>query len=186
MYYPNRFGLSKELGQAISNIISQKEGSNYICKTIAVTIKSPEHKRFNEATPVDPWNSYGPGYKTLDIMETKTILEKYGRWVKGIIPEKKHNYLIVMSQESYQLFSELFFMTKEEIELALQKLSVIHKEYSGDFNADILTEKFPYLQNLFSYLDEWREKTGRVTVDTKVLNKGLKKTLGYSKPTIRQ
>lgn len=181
--YFNQFNLSNELAQSISSIISQKEKEEYICKIISVTI--PEHKGLVFRSPLDGYIPYGGGLLALNGAQMQDICEKYGKYVEGTIPAEEHSFLAVMKKDDHKSFSELSFKSKEEIERALQSLSVIFKEYNGIFDSRALSQRFPYLQDFFDSLDEWRAQTERVTIDKNVLEKKLKKSLGTTKSNIR-
>jgi hypothetical protein len=45
------------------------------------------------------------------------------------------------------------------------------------FDSRTLSEKFPYLQDFFTSINNWRAQTGRVTIDDNVLNESTKRTL---------
>lgn len=182
--YYNQFNLSDELAQSISSIISQKENADYVCSTILVTI--PEHRGLVFSSPLDGYGPWGGGLNALSGAQIQVINEKYGKYVEGTIPAKEYAFLVVMKNEAYQSFSELSFESEAEIEGALKALSVIHKEYDGVFDSSIFTQKFPYLQEFFGYLDEWRSEKGRVTVDNDILNNGIKKTLSIGRRTIKK
>lgn len=59
--------------------------------------------------------------------------------------------------------------------MALKRLGVFVEEYNGIFDSRTLSTKFPYLQDFFTSLDDWRAQTGRVTIDDNVLNESTKK-----------
>ena len=61
--------------------------------------------------------------------------------------------------------------------MALKRLGVFVEEYNGIFDSRTLSTKFPYLQDFFTSLDDWRAQTSRVTTDDNVLNESTKKTL---------
>ena len=61
--------------------------------------------------------------------------------------------------------------------MALQLLCVFVEEYNGIFDSRTLSEKFPYLQEFFTSIDNWRAQKYRVTIDDNVLNESTKKTL---------
>ena len=61
--------------------------------------------------------------------------------------------------------------------MALKRLGAFVEEYNGIFDSRTLSTKFPYLQDFFTSLDDWRAQTGRVTIDDNVLNESTKKTL---------
>ncbi len=61
--YYNQFNLSKELAESISTIVSQKEETDYTCKSLVVTI--PEHRELVFKSPLDGYNSYGGGLNAL-------------------------------------------------------------------------------------------------------------------------
>lgn len=86
-----------------------------------------------------------------------------------------------MKDESYKKISKLSFKSREEIDMALQLLSVFVQEYNGIFDSRTLSEKFPYLQDFFTNIDDWRAQTGKVTIDDNVLNESAKRTLSKRK-----
>lgn len=61
--------------------------------------------------------------------------------------------------------------------MALKRLGVFVEEYNGIFDSRTLSTKFPYLQDFFTNIDDWRTQTCRVTIDDNVLNESTKKTL---------
>ena len=82
-----------------------------------------------------------------------------------------------MNNESYKKISKLSFKSRDEINMALQLLSVFSQEYDGIFDSRTLSEKFPYLQDFFTSINNWRTQTGRVTIDDNVLNESTKRIL---------
>jgi len=173
--YYNQFNLSEQLSQALSRIISKKEEEDYICKVLTLAI--PEHKGMVFQSPLTNEDICRPGASALSGAQINEINEKYGRYIEGIIPEETYSFLVVMNNDSYKKISELSFKSRNEINMALQLLSVFSQEYNVIFDSTILTEKFPYLQEFFSDLDNWRAQTGRVTIDDNVLNESTKRTL---------
>ncbi len=177
--YYNQFYLSKELSKAISYIISQKEGTDYICRTIVVTI--PEHKGEVFISPLNNYNAWGGGLNALSGAQRRVIDEKYGRYVEGTIAEENYPYLVVMDKDSFKRFSKLSFKSKNKIKKALDTLSTFcfeYDEYDGlIFDSRILSAKFPYLQAIFELLDKWRAETGRVTVDDDILKISINEVL---------
>jgi len=177
--YYNKFNLSNELAQSISSIISQKENVDYICTAIVVTI--PEHRGLVFSSPLDGYNAYGGGLNALSGAQINAINEKYGKYVEGTIPAENYAFLIVMDNDSLQTFSKFSFKSYDEIKRTLDVLSIFNAEYNGIFDSRTLSQKFPYLQDFFDSLDEWRAKTGRVTIDDDILESSAKKVLNISK-----
>jgi len=177
--YYNQFNLSNELSQAISTIISKKENDDYVCKILTLTI--PEHKGIVFHSPLDGYNPYGGGLNALSGAQINEINEKYGRYIEGTIPEENYSFFVVMKDDSYKKISKLSFKSKDEINMALELLGVFVEEYDGIFDSRILSKKFPYLQDFFSGIDDWRAQTGRVTIDDNVLNESAKRTLSKRK-----
>ena len=99
--------------------------------------------------------------------------KRYEKSIQGI----NHSFLVVMNDESYKSLSKLSFKNKDEINMALQILSVFSQEYNGIFDSTTLTESFPYLHDFFTSLDNWRAQTGRVTIDDDVLCESIKRVL---------
>lgn len=177
--YYNQFNLSNELSQAISTIISNKENDNYVCKILTLTIL--EHKGMVFQSPLTNEQICRPGCSALSGAQINEINEKYGRYIEGIIPEENYSFLVIMKEESYEKISKLSFKSKDEINMALQLLGIFVQEYNGIFDSRALSEKFPYLQDFFTSIDDWRAQTGRVTIDDNVLNESTKKTLCKTK-----
>ncbi len=173
--YFNQFNLSNKLAESISFIISQKEGTNYICKSLVVTI--PEHKGLVFSSPLDGYNGWGGGINALNGAEMNAINNKYGKYIKKTIPKKDYTYLIVTDNESLETFSKFSFKSEDEIKGALDTLSIFYSKYDGTFDSRSLIEKFPYLKNLFDRLDEWRSENNRVTLDDDILSESVEKTL---------
>lgn len=173
--YYNQFNLTNELANSISAIISKKEGTNYICKSIIVTVS--DHKGLVFYSPLDNVSFYGGGLKALSGAQIAAINEKYGKWEEGTIPEVGYHFMIIMDIESFEKFSEYTFENKEQIEVALKYYSAYSVKYDGTFDANILCQKFPYLKGFFGRLDDWRAETGRVTLDDSVLERSMKKSL---------
>lgn len=181
--YYNQFNLSNELAQSISSIISQNENADYVCQSIVVTI--PEHRGLVFSSPLKGYHAYGGGLNAFNGAEINAINEKYGKYVEGTIPAEDYTFLVVMDNESLQTFSKLSFRSYDEIERALDVLSVFSTKYDGIFDSRTLSQKFPYLQVFFDSLDEWRAETGRVIIDDDILESSVKKTLTISKQGAR-
>lgn len=173
--YYNQFNLSNELSQAISTIISKKENDDYVCKILTLTI--PVHKGMVFHSPLTNEDICRPGYSALSGAQINEINEKYGRYIEGTIPEENYSFFVVMKDESYKRISKLSFKSKDEINMALQLLCVFVEEYNGIFDSRTLSEKFPYLQEFFTSIDNWRAQKYRVTIDDNVLNESTKRTL---------
>lgn len=173
--YYNQFNLSDQLSKTISKIISKVEKDDCVCKVLTLTI--PEHKGLVFQSPLTNEDICRPGYSALSGAQINEINEKYGKYVEGTIPEENYSFFVVMKNEFYKKISKQTFKNKEEIKVALQLLSVFSQEYNGIFDSRDLTKKFPYLQEFFTVLDNWRAQTGRVTIDDNVLTEGAKRTL---------
>lgn len=171
--YYNQFNLSNNLAQAISFIISQKENADYICKNILVTI--PEHQRLVFSSRLDGYNPWGGGLNALSGAQMAAIYKKEGKYIEKTIPKQVYSYMVIMENNAYETFSKLTFENKNQIEKTLQALSTFYQEYDGIFNSNTLCENFSYLKDFFTYLDEWRALTGRVTFDDDVLETGISK-----------
>jgi len=180
--YYNQFNLSNELSHSISSIISQKEKDNYVCKIITVTI--PEHKGLVLHSPFDRYEPSGPGFLALHGAQIQAINEKFGYYTKGTIPAEEYHFFVVMKREELESFSKLSFDDRNKIKKTLQSHSVVCEGYFGIFDSRTLIQSFPYLQDFFNYLDEWRAETGRITIDSDVLEKGMKKTLSITKKAL--
>ena len=165
--YQNKFSLTSNLAETLSKIISKKEETDYICKLVSVTI--PKNK--NISSRIDE------GYNALNSAHVRKIKKLKGKKSKGPIYGKKYSYLIVVKKDEYLILSTMTFKNNEELYKTLEGISVIFEEYTGDFDAEIFKEKFPYLRNFFTTLDEWREETERVSLSNSILKEGCKKTL---------
>ena len=157
--YYNQFNLSNELAEAISYIISQKEGINCVCTQLIVEI--PEHK---EKVLQYPINKQGSLESELKVQLTN---------IK--IPKRNYAYIVIINNDALQLFKQLTFNSQEEIELSLANLSMFYSSYDGIFNSREICTTFPYLNIFFKRLDEWRANNDRVTLDNDVLNDEIKK-----------
>ena len=173
--YYNQFNLSEQLSQALSKIISKKEDDDYVCRILNLAI--PEHKGMVFHSPLTNEDICRPGYSALSGAQINDINEKYGKYIEGTIPEENYSFFVVMKEESYKKISKLSFKSRDEINMALQLLSVFSQEYGGIFDSRTLSEKFPYLQDFFTSIDDWRAQTGRVTIDDNILNESIKRTL---------
>lgn len=167
--YLNKFIMTNELSNLISSIISKYENNAYICEVLRVTI--PEHKGLVYKSPLDNYVSYGGGLNALSGAQMREIEEKYGEHVVGIIPEETLSFLIIMKSDSYKEFKEMSFDNKESVQSTLNSLCDVCLEYTGHFDSSDLVIKFPYLEELFNYLNDWREANNRATIDDKVLRK---------------
>jgi len=177
--YYNQFNMSDELAQTVTSIVNQKEETDYLCKAISVTI--PEHSGLVFSSPLAGYEPWGGGLNALSGAQIHAINEKYGKYVDGTIPAEKYDFIVVMENNAYQTFSKLSFRSKDEINKALEALSIMYVEYYGFFDSNVFKERFPYLEDFFASIDEWRAETGRVTIDSDVLQKSYEKTLKKAK-----
>lgn len=177
--YYNQFNLTTQLAKSISSIISEKENEDYICKIITITI--PEHQGLVFHSPLTNEEICRPGALALSGAQIQAINKEYGKYVIGTIPAADYSFLVVIKNDAYEAFSQLSFKSKDEIVKALNFFSVISEEYNGIFNAQTLIQTFPYLQEFFASLDEWRAENARVTIDNSVLEKGMRRTLRITK-----
>ena len=182
--YCNQFNLSNELAQAISSIISKKEKDNYVCKIITFT--TPEHRGTFFRSPLTNDEICRPGFSALNGAQIQTINEEYGYSSEGIIPLEENSFFVIMRSDDLKIFSELSLDDKNKMEAVLKAYSYICESYFGIFDSKRLIQSFPYLQDFFLYLDKWRAKTGRVTVDDDVLENGMRKVLVINKNNVRK
>lgn len=173
--YHNQFHMTDELAQTITNIVSQKEKADYLCKAISVHI--PEHKGLVFSSPLDGYEPWGGGLKALSGAQIQAINEKYGKYILGTIPAEEYDFIVIMENKAYQAFSKLSFESEKEIESELVSANAFFFRYNGIFNATYFKDRFPYLEDFFASIDEWRAETGRVTIDDDVLQQSYKKTL---------
>lgn len=158
--------------------------ADYVCQSILVTI--PKHPGLIFISPLDRYNSYGGGLNALSGAQIRAINDKYGKYVEGVIPAENYAFLTIMDSNSLEIFSKVSFKSKNGIKRKLKSLSIFYTEYDGIFDSRILIQRFPYLQEFFNVLDEWRLETGRVTLDNDILQIAIKKTLGSQKCKFRK
>ncbi len=166
--YYNQFYLSNKLSQSISSIISKREKDNYVCKIVTVTI--PEHQGVVFHSPLTNDEICRPGALALSGAQIHAINEECGWYSGGTIPAEAYTFFVVMKSEEFEVFSKLSFDDRNKIKETLLSHSIICESYFGSFDSRTLTQTFPYLQDFFNYLEEWRAETGRVTIDDEVLN----------------
>lgn len=181
--YYNQFHMTNELAQTITSIINQNEGADYLCKAISVTI--PKHKGLVFSSPLNDYNPWGGGLNALSGAQIHDINEKYGKYVEGNIPAEEYDFIAVMENNAYQAFSKLSFRSEDEIKRALETLTVMFVKYYGTFDSNVFNERFPYLEDFFASIDEWRAETGRITIDSDVLQQGYKKVLSRSRQNVK-
>ncbi len=174
--YYNQFHMTDELAQTITSIVNQKEEANYVCKIISATI--PEH--------TEEVYGYTGGVEGLSGADIAFRNEHYGRFYKTKIPTQEYEYIAVMESIAYQAFSKLSFRSDDEIKRALEALTVMFVKYDGIFDSNVFKERFPYLEDFFASIDEWRAETGRVTIDSDVLQQGYEKVLSRSSQSVRK
>lgn len=165
--YYNQFNLADNLARTLSEMISKIESSSYVCRVLNVTIS--EHEGLIFRSPLDNYNPWGGGIMALSGAQIQAVNEKYGWYDKGMIPEETYSFMVVIEKDSLELFNQMSFDDAEKIEDVLKSLTVYVQKYFGIFNAQDLVQQFPYLKDFFESIDEWRVKTGRVTVDDDVL-----------------
>jgi len=175
--YYNQFNLSNELAQSISTIISEKEGTDYICTSLVVTI--PEH---NKSVFQEPYKyvtySHDPIHPGRAKIDVKT---EPSRYVEKKFRAEEYSYLVVMDMQSFKAFSKLKFKSENEIQRALNKLSIFNIEYDGIFDSRWLIKKFSYLEKFFDNLDNWRAEAGKVTLDDDILSECMMHDYNVSK-----
>ena len=91
-----------------------------------------------------------------------------------------------MDKNTYSSLSSFIFKSKEEIETKLENMCAVYAEYDGVFSPYLFEEKFPYLQEFFNYLEDWREKTGRVLIEDNVLEEGYKLIINDMNRTLKK
>ena len=168
MEYTNQFNLNNELQRAINLIISKYE-NDLSLEMLDITI--PEHTKYGP-TIREPFTfaSIGMGglrystyYKDVDTSET--------------IPEKKFHFLVVIKKANSLVIPSIHFESYSSIEKTLNNLTELYVEYDGIFNCNIFYKKFPYLKTFFDYLNNYREKNNRVTIDKDVIKQAIRVTL---------
>ncbi len=162
--YNNRFYMTNELEEALSKIISEKEKKDYVCKKISVTI--PEHTK-----EVYGYTGNVTGMSGADI----AYMDKhYGHPYVRRIPAQDYTYIVVMEHQAYQYFNQFSFKDVQGIEGALKALSIFFNSYYEYFNSKIFYEKFPYLENFFTALNDMRTELGEVDIKEDVLQRVMK------------
>ena len=170
MEYKNQFNLSEQLATTISKIISRREKEPYICQIIRFQV--PEQKITVMTSPAESWTNWGG--PSLSGAVIRAIKEEYGRPMETVQSAYDITYLVVIKKENLDILSTLTFTNKKEIEEQLDTYASVREEYNGIFDSTIFYSEFPYLEDFFSYLDIWRESTGRVTLDNDVLKKSMR------------
>ena len=168
--YHNQFNVTGKFSQALSIIISEKEGANYICGILK--FNSRAHKEWiKEATEDLPHVPTLSSYKYLDetFIESKETAKK----------AKPYTYFVVIEQETYRVFSSITsaFSKQENVDNALSILCPVSQEYNGVLDVTKLEEKYPYLEIFFDYLDTWRMNNDRATLEDNVIDEATTKTL---------
>ena len=165
--YANQFHLTDELATALTKLISKKEGKDYVCKMINVTIPQHQEEVFG----------YRGGVEGLSGAEIAYRTEKYGQFYLTTVPETGYNYVVVMDRSAYEHFQTLSFEDVGEINTALRILCKFVDVYNGVISAKDFCEKFPYLEEFFVSLDKWRAENKRATIDDEILNDSYRKVL---------
>lgn len=182
--YYNQFHLDDNLKNAISQIVSKKEGKEYVCKTVGFIVGS--HRDLVFTSDLDILVPYGGGLNALSGAERAAIEEKYGKHVYETIPEKTCSYIILIEKELYNRLIKISrFKSQDEIEGILSFTADVVIRYIGFFEpyrAMNFTYKFPYLKSFFNELDEWRASEGRTTIDDKILNACVEHAINEDTP----
>ena len=90
---------------------------------------------------------------------------------------KKFSFIAIGDKSMLDIVLSMEFKSLDEIDRALKALSDIHYIYEGIFNSKSFVQRFLYLESFFNEIDEWREKTGRVTIDDDILNAAVKRCI---------
>ncbi len=167
--YNDQFNLTDKLAQTVTNILRKKENTDYLCKVISITI--PEHEELVLSEPIVTHEYWG------EWPNINTISKTHQTCANTTILEKEYTFLVVMKSNAYQHFSKLSFKNKKEMNKALEHFCVIFIEYDGIFNSNIFKKKFPYLEDFFTSIDEWRTERKRVTIDDNILQREYAKVL---------
>ena len=163
MTYRNIFNLTDNMAQSITNIINANEDKQYVCAVLNASI--PEHKETVFSSPYND-NFGGPSWSGAEL---EIFNKKYGRYIEEIIPEEEISFIAVMEQQKYEQFLNSKFKNEQSIKRSVLQMSELATGYAGMFDCNIFYSRFPYLLPFFKHLDEFRTKTGRVTVDDEVL-----------------
>lgn len=173
--YYNQFHMSDDITEAVSKIISTYENKDVICKVIKVIV--PEHNDLVYCSGLSNNDIYGQGYDSLSGAQIRDLEKIYGRYEYGKVPAMDYLYFVVMDASSYEKFNKITFKTLEEVEGALKLSCDIFNKYEGYIDVRTLYEKYPYLQEFFEEMDEWRAEKGRVTVDNSVIEEKVTSSL---------
>lgn len=171
-----QFFFSDKLINAISVVISGHEGNQFKFQKLDVTI--PEHQESVFSSPLDGYNAWGGGLNALSGAQIAAFNEKYGRMVDIDIPEEDWTYLVCMDAESRKTFSRLPIKSEEYIAGALDSLTTFWIPFDEPLiDSSVLCERFPYLEGFFENLQQWCEKTKRVTFTDDILKDSIQKAL---------
>ena len=166
--YYDMFNLEEELVNAISTIISAKEGEKLEFKMIDVCTSKTIELVFN--SPLDGYNPWGGGLNAPSGAQIAAYNEKYGTYEFETIPARYYHFLVVATDEELNFIKKVSFSDLTSIEKTLKSVFRVSSEYDDvSFNPNILTQKFPYLESFFDSLNEWRVKTRRVTIDNDII-----------------
>ena len=114
---------------------------------------------------------------TLSGAQIQDINERYGKYVMGEVDEETFSFIAIGDKSMLDIVLSMEFKSLDEIDRALKALSDIHYIYEGIFNSKSFVQRFLYLESFFNEIDEWREKTGRVTIDDDILNAAVKRCI---------
>lgn len=159
--YQHLFNLTPSLAHALSLIISQTENEEYCCFIKLINIE--EHIRLI------------PGYKE------NSIKTKKGYRIPKTISQNTYYYFILGSIDKIKILGNSLFLSQDSIEEFLNRLGITYQEYDGVFNMHTVIRKFPYLTNFFVLLNNWRNKTGRVSLDKEIIEESLQVVLNKEK-----
>ena len=173
--YRGQFNLTSNLATAISCILSHYEDKECVCRELNIII--PKHDSLIFISPINNSNSLGNGLLTLSGAQIQDINERYGKYVMGEVDEQTFSFIAIGDKSMLDVVLSMEFKSLDEIDRALKALSDIHYIYEGIFNSKLFVQRFLYLESFFNEIDEWREKTGRVTIDDDILNAAVKRCI---------
>lgn len=152
--YYDQFNFSEELGNAIAFLINEFENKDCVCKRIVCEI--PEHEELVSRY-----------FKGKDNLVSKRF------------SKKEFSFIVVVEKEFIPQFDYLKFDTFDDMKNLLQNSSLFFVKYDGLIDLEMFSIVFPYLNVFFQALNEWRYRTGRVTMDEDILSDALSQVLNY-------
>lgn len=163
--YYNQFHLTDKLKDAMTTLISENEGNDYVCEV--VDCKIPKHKE----SVIEYPNFHGEVNMSGKIINA--LQEKHGRTVTKEIKEKKFTYMVIGKSEAIEDLQTKRFENEEEIKAQLKCTTGAYAEYDGVFNPEAFSYSYPYLKTFFRVLNEWRFQNNKAILDDSIIAEAL-------------